>query len=355
MKRLRIRFSLFSLLALVAACALLFSWIAAQRVQYCHQHGVLRDVLSRTPEGSFCIVETEPATPSWLGVFVPQDKFYRVSTLSFVYVCEQDIAAATQLRFVGDLNFFMTEVTDQDLIPFGESKMQVNTLGLAYTQVTDKGVECFAGVHGLREIDLRCCGGVTGMCLKVLKIANIEDLDVGGSGFQGQNLRWVQHRQSLSRLFLRECTVSNDDIRYISGLDQLRELDLSDTSLDDHGMPALASLCGLKRLDLGGTKITDAGLVHLKNLQELEALNVSGTAIGDAGLKELRYLTSLQYLRLVDTTVTEIAMSDEFPQMKALKIVWVDTKTVTPDGANHLRIKGPSLRVIRTQERDGWP
>ncbi len=354
LKQLRWRFSILSLMILLAICAIPAAWIAQQRSLYIYQRCTVNEILSRTPEGSNCIVEIEPANPKWMNLFVSDDTFFRVSSLSFIYICDKDIEAAAHLQYVDDLNFFMSSVTDRDLTPFRQVHMQVGTLGLAYTQVTDDGVECFAGVRGLHSIDLRCCGAVTGRCLEVFQKAPIVDLDLSGSGFSAENFRWVTCFPQLRRLSLNGCKFAGHDISHISDLKEIQELELSDTNLDDQGMRTLGNHRKLKRLTLSGTKITGAGLGYLQPLQDLETLHVCGTAIVDDDLKALLCLSSLHNLRMVNTQVTDNGLR-YLCQMKALRIVWIDPSSVTADGVSRLRKQCSQLRVFYTRERDGWP
>jgi hypothetical protein len=115
------------------------------------QDSIVKEVLSRSPEGSFCIIETESAQPEWLSVFVRDEIFYRVSGFSFVYVCEQDVECAARLSHIGDLNFFMTSVTDQDLAPFRQAQFHVGALGFAHKadwRITDCGPNSSPGRKG---------------------------------------------------------------------------------------------------------------------------------------------------------------------------------------------------------------
>ena len=87
--------------------------------------------------------------------------------------------------------------------------------------------------------------------------------------------------------------------------DRRKAVSLRDCKITDADLKHLKGLPGLTDLELRGTAVTDSGLAHLKDLNKLVILNLYDTTVGDAGLEHLKGLTKLNFLMLKQTNVTD--------------------------------------------------
>ncbi len=105
----------------------------------------------------------------------------------------------------------------------------------------------------------------------------------------------------------------------LKAMANLSELDLGGTSVNDAMLVHLEPLGNLTRLHLEKTQVSDEGLVHLKKLSKLEWLNLYGTTVSDAGLPHLEALQQLKKLYLWQTKVTPegaAKLNEAVPQLE---------------------------------------
>jgi hypothetical protein len=149
------------------------------------------------------------------------------------------LATLTKLR---ELNLYETGVTDADLQRLrGMPALQVLTLS-GNTKITDAGLECVQGLHGLRA------------------------------------------------LHLNQTRVTDTGLARLRGLSYLKEVSLFGTPITDEGLAHLSHLKDLEKLYLGEQPITDQGLAYLHGLRNLRVLYLFHTRVTTAGVEELRRL-----------------------------------------------------------------
>jgi hypothetical protein len=132
-------------------------------------------------------------------------------------------------------------------------------------------------------------------------IANIKDLggkidmeeeEVVAVRLQGDKVTddrlMLRHLPFIRSLELRDCPITNDELRRLAGLEHLKTLNIEGARITDEGLQHVAEMRNLEILDLSRTRVTDAGLPRLRGLSKLKKLNVSGTGATEKGLKMLR-------------------------------------------------------------------
>ena len=86
----------------------------------------------------------------------------------------------------------------------------------------------------------------------------------------------IEIRDQITKLDLRNTSISNEACKTISKFENLIELNLRDCRIDDHGARELSALKKIKRINAGLTDIGNAGLAQLSKLSSLEDLNLWG-------------------------------------------------------------------------------
>jgi hypothetical protein len=107
----------------------------------------------------------------------------------------------------------------------------------------------------------------------------------------------------------KQSDVTDAGVQALSGLTDLEVLDLQATSITDAGLQSLSGLTSLKELYLGQTLVTDAGMEYLEKLPSLEILVLDGTAVTDQGVGRVAALPNLEQIGLEETKVTDEALS----------------------------------------------
>jgi hypothetical protein len=143
--------------------------------------------------------------------------------------------------------------------------------------------------------------------LSVLQTLNIliqlQTLDVAGTQMTDDGLEYLSRLNRLKTLNLSGTDVTNAGMAYLRGFKQLQQLYLGDTKVTALG--ELEGLTKLQRLGLNGTQVPDAELVHLEGLTNLETLNLQhNLKLTDAALGHLRGLSQLQSLYVDHTSVS---------------------------------------------------
>ena len=86
----------------------------------------------------------------------------------------------------------------------------------------------------------------------------------------------IEIRDQITKLDLRNTSISNEACKTISKFENLIELNLRGCRIDDHGARELSALKKIKRINAGLTDIGNAGLAQLSKLSSLEDLNLWG-------------------------------------------------------------------------------
>jgi hypothetical protein len=170
--------------------------------------------------------------------------------------------------------------TDDDLVAL-EHLPRLRILSLAYTKVSDWGLDHVRGCK------------------------HLEELSLWSTAITDAGLDRLKELTNLSSLQLGRTEITDAGLVHLKKLIKMRELDLHETAIGDPGLAHLKNLTQIRILRLGQTRVTDEGLAHLQKLGRLERLELDNTAITDNGLKHLKGLGQLRFLDLRGTKVTD--------------------------------------------------
>ena len=232
--RLRFQFGIRTLLVLVVAVALPFSWLAGQ-MKSARDQGSSVEAIRNLGGVIKCDYEAaDPATwpakpdgPAWLRTLLEDDFFNDVYNATLFSNAEME-----QLKGLPQLKRLWLGGYDGYFVK--------------RPQVTDAGL---AHVAGLRK-------------LKVLIMSGIKLTDSG--------------------------------LTHIAGLKELESLTLANTHVTDEGLAHLTGLSRLLVLELHKMPVRDAGLAHVARLSQLQELSLRETQVTDAGLARLAVLDRLR-------------------------------------------------------------
>jgi len=114
-------------------------------------------------------------------------------------------------------------------VRFNEGVVSERCLFFAGSAVTDAEIECFRGISGIRQVDVR------------------------------------------------KTQITDASLEFLSTLPDLAHLDVADTPITDAGLQHLKGLAKLETLHLEGTQVTDYGLEILGTLPRLQSVDLSRT------------------------------------------------------------------------------
>jgi hypothetical protein len=251
--RRRFQFGIRSLLALVIAVALPFSWLAAEMKSARQQSEAVEAVEKLADDKALqelTVAYDYERDTAWL---------YRKSTT---------LPGSTWLReALGDDFFREVEFVD---------------LGTVRTKVQDTDLTALRDFPHLRV------------------------LFIGGKGVTDAALENLDGLGRLEMLGIIDAKISDSGIARLAQLrlPSLQLLALDSTPVTDAVIEPLAQLHGLTALSLSGTQIDDRWLRRLKALPRLETLDLHNSSVTDGGLPWLAELRGLKRLSLENTKVT---------------------------------------------------
>src|SRR5439155_7722414 len=141
-------------------------------------------------------------------------------------------------------------LTDADLVKLA-ALPRLENISLAYTKVTDLGLEYLAPLRRVKVLDLYYAEYVSDLGVAHLK-------------------QWTD----LEHLNLRGTKVTSSVFEHVSRMTKLRSLDVGHSRVNDDLFELLESLDHLERLSFGGNKMSGAALPLLKSLPALRSLSV---------------------------------------------------------------------------------
>jgi hypothetical protein len=207
--RWRFQYGIRSLMLLVVAVAVAFSWVAVE-MRNERRQGEAASAIRKARGG----VESQW---TWLGRVLRDRSLVRVKK---VVVPEGSVA--------GDV-----------FVHFGEIR-ELRLLGLSNGQVTDAGL---VYLQGLKQLQ--------GLCL--------DDTQVTDAG-----LVHLRGSKQLRRLDLNRTRITDAGLVHLRELKQLQALGLGGNQVTDVGLEHLRGLKRLQALSLYGTKVTDQGVEKLQ-------------------------------------------------------------------------------------------
>jgi len=180
-------------------------------------------------------------------------------------------------NFFRDIDLSKTDIDDLGLRQM--ERMPITTLNLAFTNVTDIGVD-------------RLCK----------QNRTLRAIDLSGTKVTSKGLASISQIPTLSCLVLQQTLVDDLIAEHLSQL-SIVHLDLSNTRVTDE-VVRKARLREVRWLSLSGTAVTDASFKILGGLSKLENLKLSDTRIRGTDLLDLKALTQLRCLDLSGTEAT---------------------------------------------------
>ena len=196
----------------------------------------------------------------WLGVALPlpiaaaeKDDSAEIDALGARYSRNAEGA-------IVDVDLSNAWVTDADLGKLARLT-QLESIKLAYTKVTDLGLEHLAPLQNVKVLDLYYAESVSDLGIAHLK--------------QWKNLEYLN---------VRGTKVTSSLFEHLSKMTKLKFLDVGYTRVNDDLFETLESLDHLEHLAFGGNKMSGAALPFLKSLSALRELSVSGQQRTDSGL-----------------------------------------------------------------------
>lgn len=125
--------------------------------------------------------------------------------------------------------------------------------------------------------------------VELTRLPKLENLNLTNTKITGAGLVHIGRLSNLQYLSLGNTQVDDDGLRHIANSERLWALILDGTNVTDEGLKHLKGLTNLEEwLGLVGTNVTDAGLVHLQRLTKLRSLNLRKTKVTADGVRELQ-------------------------------------------------------------------
>jgi hypothetical protein len=250
-QRPSVRFSLRTLLVLVALCGLgLWQWDVHVE-SYRRQRQVAMQV-----QGVGGVVHALPVDAPWRRALFPEEHFVKVVFvgLSMTAIDDSWLARLRQLPDLQKLFLDGTPIGDLGLVYLaGHDNLQM--LGLTGTRITDRGLR------------------------RLRPLFNLENLWLDNTAITDAGLAELGHLRSLRLLALRGCSISDAGLAHLQAFPELQVLDLRNTPVTDAGMARVARLTKLQTVLLDDTEVTEASLVHFQKLPALAELSLAGTQI----------------------------------------------------------------------------
>jgi hypothetical protein len=119
-------------------------------------------------------------------------------------------------------------------------------------------------------------------------LSNLQSLDIAYAQITDSGMETIAHFAKLKSLNLHDTAITSHGVRYLESTPLLEKLILSNTKIDDAAAETLGRLEYLTELCLAGTKLTDKSIPHIQQLSNLESLNISDTKISDKSYQELK-------------------------------------------------------------------
>ncbi|MCU0878510.1 MAG: hypothetical protein MUF06_12055 [Pirellulaceae bacterium] len=170
---------------------------------------------------------------------------------------------------------------------------------------TDADLALLADLPHIKTLHLVGAKKVTPAGLAHLgRLSHVEDAYFKETWLGPEGLAHISHWRGLRTLWLAETGVTEAQIPWIAANRGLTHLDLSGADIGDESLPAIAGLTDLEVLALRDTRVTPQGIESLSKLPKLAHLYLRGTRLDDAGLGQLAAIPTLQTLEIRRTNTT---------------------------------------------------
>lgn len=195
--------------------------------------------------------------------------------------------------------------------------MQLTSLGLSNTSVSDSGLSAIGTLKSLINLDLSNTKVTANGLGQLSTCRNLQTLDLHQNKLGNSNLDGLKELNNLDMLVLGETGIGDVAVKSLANMRMLRTLYLNDSSITNAGLSNLSNLENLQKLDLSGTKIDKQGIKFLTKFANLKELRLKDVKLGNEAIAELCKLKAPEKLDLTNTGITRSAMTpfqEKFPQ-----------------------------------------
>lgn len=187
------------------------------------------------------------------------------------------------------------------------------------------------------------------MISEVKTLANVSVIQMGdGCNFENGALSRLEGMTTLLHLDFFGSYITDDNCSEIPFLANLESLSFGYTKVTDASARHWQRFPQLKTLLLTETAVTDKGVEEIGKILTLQALDLARAPISDSGVKNLTNLSRLEVLILCGTNITDQAI-ESFAQLKSLKRLSLDATVVTPAGVKRLNTLLPNCSISHQQ------
>ncbi len=177
---------------------------------------------------------------------------------------------------------------DAELRVVRPALIDVTTLQLDHTQVTDSGLQHLANLGALQDLIL---GGHqvsrTGV-QHLRRVPQLRHITFWRTDITAESTAYLGELPQLTVLDFYSTNLADGSCRHLRDLDRVEELHIRDSRLAEEELSHLRHMNGLRVLDLSRSAVSDGAIKYLKELQQLTLLNVAFTEITPEGIAQLQ-------------------------------------------------------------------
>jgi hypothetical protein len=305
-RRRWLRYSLRGLFGLVLLVAVGSWWTRVNLDQFAAEHEAIEHL--RKTGGR---IQTVPAAPQWFWKLFPKQIARQCEHAVYADLNsmkplprDADLAMAGRLTHLNTLIVRGKLITDEGCSHCrGLTRLRVLWIigpSDASPPITWRGVECFLGASGLKQLQL--CGPSIGdeEMEVVARFRQLEELLLATTQVGDSGLRWITALKGIQGLNLPR-TVSRRGLRRLSELPNLCNVRCwIDSSDDGPVFDSVARLAQLVQLDISGDGLTDADLAQIAKAPRLESLDIRGGRVSESGLLALTGAPKLRGVSVYD-------------------------------------------------------
>ncbi len=192
--------------------------------------------------------------------------------------------------------------------------MQLTSLGLSSTSVSDSGLGAIGTLKSLMNLDLSNTKITAHGLAQLSTCRNLQTLDLHQNKLGNSNLDGLKELNNIDMLVLGETGIGDLAMKSLTNMRMLRTLYLNDSSVTNSGLSNLSNLENLQKLDLSGTKIDKQGLRFLAKLPNLRELYLKDVKLGNEAISELLKFKSAP--EKIDLRNTGISREATIPLME---------------------------------------
>lgn len=192
--------------------------------------------------------------------------------------------------------------------------MQLTSLGLSNTNVSDSGLSAIGTLKSLINLDLSNTKVTANGLGQLSTCRNLQTLDLHQNKLGNSNLDGLKELNNLDMLVLGETGIGDLAMKSLANMRMLRTLYLNDASITNAGLSNLSNLENLQKLDLSGTKIDKQGLRFLAKLPNLREIHLKDVKLGKEAISELLKFKSVP--EKIDLRNTGISREATIPLME---------------------------------------